>query len=106
MHLLTSVFTSNGASFEAFYKLYQQGQQEFEMICQDMVGNLYHLQELSICGWNWCEQEFSFPNFYIFTDKTRTYLPRTYLQAKLTMRHHTIPCPFDFIQGMDQGCTY
>jgi hypothetical protein len=44
------VYTSNEASFEALYKLDQQGQQEFECICQDMVGHLYHLQESSICG--------------------------------------------------------
>jgi hypothetical protein len=107
LYALTSVYTSNEAAFEELYKLDQQGQQEFEMICQDMVGNLYHLQESSIlCGSGVSKSFASFPNFYIFTDKTRTYLPRTYLQAKSTMRHHTIPCPFDCIQGMDQGCTY
>jgi hypothetical protein len=50
LYALTSVYTSNEASFEALYKLDQQGQQEFESICQDMVGHLYHLQESSICG--------------------------------------------------------
>jgi hypothetical protein len=50
LYALTSVFTSNHVAFEALYKLDQQGQQEFEMICQEMVGQLYHLQELSICG--------------------------------------------------------
>ena len=50
-YALTSVFfASNEASFEALYKLDQQGQQEFESICQDMMGHLYHLQESSICG--------------------------------------------------------
>jgi hypothetical protein len=49
-YTLTSVYTSNEASFEALYKLNQQGQHEFESICQDMVGHLYHLQESSICG--------------------------------------------------------
>jgi hypothetical protein len=48
-YALTSVYTSNEASsFEALYKLDQAGQQEFESICQDMVGHLYHLQESSI----------------------------------------------------------
>jgi hypothetical protein len=49
-YTLTSVFTSNEASFEALYKLDQAGQHEFESICQEMVGHLYHLQESSICG--------------------------------------------------------
>jgi hypothetical protein len=50
LYALTSVFTSNHVAFEALYKLDQQGQQEFESICQDMMGHLYHLQESSICG--------------------------------------------------------
>jgi hypothetical protein len=49
-YTLTSVYTSNQEAFEALYKLDQQGQQEFESICQDMIGHLYHLQESSICG--------------------------------------------------------
>jgi hypothetical protein len=49
-YTLTSLFTSNQAAFEELYKLDQQGQHEFESICQDMVGHLYHLQESSICG--------------------------------------------------------
>jgi hypothetical protein len=49
-YALTSVFTSNQAAFEALYKLNQAEQQEFESICQEMVGHLYHLQESSICG--------------------------------------------------------
>jgi hypothetical protein len=49
-YALTIVFTSNHGAFEALYKLDQQGQQELETICQEMVGNLYHLQESSICG--------------------------------------------------------
>jgi hypothetical protein len=49
-YTLTSVFTSNQEAFEALYKLHQQGQREFESICQEMVGHLYHLQESSICG--------------------------------------------------------
>ena len=31
--------------------------------------------------------------------------PRTYLQAKSTMRHHTISCPIHSLQRMDQGCS-
>jgi hypothetical protein len=49
-YALTSIFTSNHGAFEALYKLNQAGQQEFESICQDMMGYLYHLQESSICG--------------------------------------------------------
>jgi hypothetical protein len=49
-YTLTSVYTSNEAAFEELYKLNQAGQQEFESICQEMVGQLYHLQESSICG--------------------------------------------------------
>jgi hypothetical protein len=49
-YTLTSVFTSNHGAFEALYNLNQQGQQEFESICQEMVGQMYHLQESSICG--------------------------------------------------------
>jgi hypothetical protein len=50
LYALTSVFTSNESAFEELFKLNQAGQQEFELICQEMVGNLYHLQESSICG--------------------------------------------------------
>jgi hypothetical protein len=46
----TSVYTSNEAAFEELYKLDQEGQLQFELICQDMAGQLYHLQESSICG--------------------------------------------------------
>ena len=34
LYALTSVYTSNEASFEALYKLDQQGQHEFQSICQ------------------------------------------------------------------------
>jgi hypothetical protein len=46
----TSVLTSNQDAFEELYKLNQEGQLQFELICQDMAGQLYHLQESSICG--------------------------------------------------------
>jgi hypothetical protein len=49
LYALTSVFTLNQAAFEALYKLNQAEQQEFESICQEMVGHLYHLQESSVC---------------------------------------------------------
>jgi hypothetical protein len=46
----TSVLTSNQDAFEELYKLNNEGRQQFELICQDMAGPLYHLQESSICG--------------------------------------------------------
>jgi hypothetical protein len=46
----TSVLTSNQDAFEELYKLNNEGRQQFELICQDMAGQLYHLQESSICG--------------------------------------------------------
>jgi hypothetical protein len=49
-YTLNSVYTSNEAAFEELYKLDKKGQHEFESICQEMVGHLYHLQESSICG--------------------------------------------------------
>jgi hypothetical protein len=46
----TSIFTPNQCAFEELYKLNNEGRQQFELICQDMAGQLYHLQESSICG--------------------------------------------------------